>query len=100
MVDSYQWKTPMAVLDFCKRHEISLDQYYGRKEIYSTMDMIDYTEVPRDFRPSYLSSLQLDKIRGIPQDFCTVFNSLHIRGGTCQSLGGVQEVLGYLTVIG
>jgi hypothetical protein len=57
------------VLDFCKRANITLDQFYGKEKIGGTLYLSSLTSIPEGFNPTVGGTLDLSSLTSIPEGF-------------------------------
>jgi len=114
-------KNKQEVEKFCKEHNLTEEQFYGRKKIEGDLDLRDLTSIPEGFNPTvggylYLSSLTsiqegfnpavggslwLDSLTSIPEGFNpTVGGNLDLSGLTSIPEGFNPTVGGNLDLSG
>ncbi len=104
-------KTTTAAVDkeiveqFCKRHNITIDQFTGKSEVGGSLDLRSLTSIPEGFNPTVGGSLYLRSLTSIPEGFNpTVGGSLYLESltsipeGFNPTVGGSLD-LGSLTSI-
>jgi len=73
----------MDITDFCKKHGLTPDQFYGKEKIEGSLYLRGLTSVPDGFNPTVGGSLDLRGLTSVPDGFNpTVGGSLYLEGLT------------------
>jgi hypothetical protein len=90
-----------AITAFCKRHNITIDQFYGRVEIGGYLYLSGLTSIPEGFNPTVGGYLYLSGLTSIPEGFNpTVGGYLYLNGLTSIPEGFNPTVGGSLYLSG
>ena len=91
----------MNIQDFCKRHGLTEDQFYGHEKVGGYLDLRGLTTIPEGFNPTVGGSLYLRGLTTIPEGFNpTVGGYLDLSGLTTIPEGFNPTVGGYLYLSG
>ena len=92
---------------FCKKHNITMIEFCGKKEIKGYLDLSGSTSIPDGFNPTVGGYLDLSGLTSIPDGFNpTVGGSLDLRGltsipdGFNPTVGAYLDLRGRSTFIG
>ena len=55
--------------DFCKKHNITENQFLGKEKVGGFLDLYSVTSIPKGFNPTVGGSLVLDSLTSIPEGF-------------------------------
>ena len=76
-------KTSEKILEFCRDHELTEDQFFGREMVNGDLNLESLTEVPEGFSPKVGGSLYLSSLTEIPEGFKPIIGkSLFLRSVT------------------
>jgi hypothetical protein len=90
-------KTPKEVIEFCKKHGLTEDQFYGREKYEGSLYLHSVTSVPEGFNPTVGGWLDLERVTSIPAGFNpTVGGWLDLRSVTSVPAGFNPTVGGWL----
>ena len=62
-------KTTNVVSEFCTKHNISIEQFYGREPVGGYLDLGSVTSLPDGFNPTVGGDLDLGSVTSIPEGF-------------------------------
>jgi hypothetical protein len=62
-------KKTQIIKDFCERHNITEDQFYGKEKIGGYLDLGSLTSIPEGFNPTVGGYLDLRSLTSIPEGF-------------------------------
>ena len=65
------------IMDFCKKNNITSDQFFGKEKIGGDLDLGSLTSIPEGFNPTVGGDLDLRSLTSIPEGFNPTV------GGTC-----------------
>lgn len=83
--------------DFCKKHGLTVEQFYGREMIDGSLDLRNLTSIPEGFNPTVGVSLDLSSLTSIPEGFNpTTCGSLYLSSLTSIPKGFNPTVVGGL----
>ena len=70
----------MTQQEFCKKYNLTEDQFFGKTQIDGNLDLSSLTSIPEGFNPTVGESLNLRSLKSIPEGFNpTVGGSLYLR---------------------
>ena len=55
--------------EFCKNHNLTEDQFYGKKKIFGNLYLQSVTSLPENFNPTVGGDLYLHSITSLPENF-------------------------------
>ena len=71
------------IKEFCKKYELSEDQFYGREKIAGSLDLSSVTSLPEGFNPNVRRNLDLSSLTSLPESFNpTIGENLDLRSVT------------------
>ena len=75
-------KQGKEVKEFCEKHNITQNHFYGKEKIIESLYLNSLTNIPDNFSPTVGGSLYLNSLTNIPDNFSpTVGGSLSLRAG-------------------
>ena len=87
----------MTVKEFCKRYEMTENQFYGKEEFGGHLNLGSLTSIPEGFNPTVGGDLYLESLTSIPEGFNpTVGGYLNLGSLTSIPEGFNPTVGGYL----
>lgn len=60
-------KVSEEVKQFCKKHNLTIDQFYGKEKIDGSLDLGSLTSIPEGFNPTVGGDLDLNSLTSIPE---------------------------------
>ena len=70
--------TKNIVKDFCKEHNLTEAQFYGKEQYMGWLDLRGLTQIPDGFNPTVGDSLYLDSLTQIPDGFNPTVGGLYL----------------------
>jgi len=90
-------KTDKIVLEFCKKHGLTVEQFYGKEKYNGYLDLRNVTTLPDGFNPTVGGYLDLRNVTTLPNGFNPTVNGyLDLRNVTTLPDGFNPTVGGYL----
>jgi len=62
-------KNMKEIKEFCKRHNLTIEQFNGTEKIESDLDLRNLTSIPEGFNPTVGGYLDLESLTSIPKGF-------------------------------
>jgi len=73
----------LAITEFCKKHNLTIEQFYGREEVGGDLYLGSVTSLPDGFNPTVGGDLDLGSVTSLPDGFNpTVGGDLDLRSVT------------------
>jgi hypothetical protein len=57
------------IKNFCEKHRITENQFFGKEIINGSLDLLSLTEIPEGFNPTVGRNLDLESLKEIPKGF-------------------------------